>query len=202
MKTFLQLLPERRNDPEFHEDFRKIVEDEVGRLERMLDDLLQHARPTVTADSGEGARLGEAIETTLQLLGYRCRERGIELETRIAPNLPALALSDDGLRQLLLNLLLNATEVTPEGGRIRLSADWSRDEVNHLELCVEDAGPGVDPDLRARIFEPFWTSRHEAAGGLGLAICKRIVEEAGGAIAVEEASTGGACFRVELEIAR
>jgi signal transduction histidine kinase len=195
-------LPDRKNDPEFHEDFRMVVNDEVRRLERMLDDLLRHARPSAAADPGEGAQLGEAIETTLQLLSYRSRERGVELETRIAPNLPALALSEDGLRQLLLNLLLNATEVTPEGGTITLSADWSRDEMNHLELRVEDAGPGIDPSERGRIFEPFWTSRNESAGGLGLAICKRIVEEAGGAISVEEAPTGGACFRVELEIAR
>ncbi|MHA7839731.1 MAG: ATP-binding protein [bacterium] len=202
VKTFLQLLPERRNDPELYDDFRLVVNDEILRLERMLDDLLRHARPASRPHPGEGARLGEAVETTLQLLAYRCREQGIELETRIAPRLPPLALSDDGLRQLLLNLLLNATEVTPEGGTIVLSADWSPDEMNHLELSVEDAGPGIEPAIRGRIFEPFWTSRSESAGGLGLAICKRIVEEAGGSITIEDGSSGGARFRIELEIAR
>jgi signal transduction histidine kinase len=202
VKTFLQLLPERLEDPDFHEDFRLVVSDEVRRLERMLEDLLRQARPAATADPGDGAHIASAIETTIQILTYRCRERGIAIETRIEPKLPALAISDDALRQLLLNLLLNATEVTPDGGRILLSADWSRDAMNHLELRVEDAGPGIEPNLRTRIFEPFWTSRSDTPGGLGLAICKRIVEEAGGAIRVEDGSDGGACFRVELEIAR
>jgi len=199
VKTFLQLLPERLDDPDFHQDFRGVVGDEVQRLERMLDDLLRHARPN-PAPSGEGARVHETIRTTLQLLTYRCRERGIALETEIRPELPAVKLSEDALRQLLLNLLLNATEVTPEGGNIVLSVDWSPDEVNHLEIKIEDEGPGIDPSLGARIFEPFWTTRSKSAGGLGLAICKRIVDEAGGSIEVNNRRGGGACFRVDLPI--
>jgi two-component system sensor histidine kinase FlrB len=105
------------------------------------------------------------------------------------------------LRQLLLNLLINATQVTPKGGRIRLSVDWSADEVNHLEFRIEDDGPGIDSSLGERIFEPFWTTRSESPGGLGLAICKRIVDEAAGSIEVENRRDGGACFRVHLPIA-
>ena len=202
VKTFLQLLPERRNDPEFHDGFRMLVGEEVQRLERMLDDLLRHARPRSTPSIGEGAHIGEAAETTLQLLRYRCRERGIELETRIRPDLPALGLAPDALRQLLLNLLLNATQVTPRGGAIRLHADWSPEVANHLVMSVEDDGPGIEPELAARIFEPFWTRRSEGAGGLGLAICKRIVEDAGGSISVETGPGGGARLCVELPIGR
>jgi len=202
VKTFLQLLPERLDDPEFHGGFRTLVGEEVQRLERMLDDLLRHARPRSTPSIGEGAHIGEAAETTLQLLRYRCRERGIELETRIRPDLPALGLAPDALRQLLLNLLLNATQVTPRGGSIRLFADWSPDLANHLLVSVEDDGPGVEPDLAARIFEPFWTRRSDGPGGLGLAICKRIVEDAGGSIAVQSGDRGGACLRVDLPIGR
>ncbi len=212
VKTFLQLLPERLGDPEFHDGFRMLVGEEVQRLERMLDDLLRHARPRSTPSIGEGAHIAEAAATTLKLLGYRCRERGIELETRIRPDLPALGLAPDALRQLLLNLLLNATQVTPRGGSIRLHADWSPELANHVVLRVEDDGPGVEPELAARIFEPFWTRRSAGAGGLGLAICKRIVEDAGGSISVYNLSRnstrndtgsgalGGACLRVELPI--
>jgi signal transduction histidine kinase len=202
VKTFLQLLPERQNDPEFHNGFRNLVGEEVQRLERMLDDLLRHARPRSTPSIGEGAHIAEAVETALQLVSYRCRERGIELATRIRPELPALGLAPDALRQLLLNLLLNATQVTPRGGSIRLHADWSPEFANHLVLSVEDDGPGVAPELAARIFEPFWTRRSDGAGGLGLAICKRIVEDAGGSISVQSGSNGGARLRVDLPIDR
>jgi signal transduction histidine kinase len=200
VKTFLQLLPERLDDPEFHQTFRAVVNDEVQRLERMLDDLLRHARPNRIPAIGEGARVSETIGTTLQLLTYRCRERGIVLDTRIRAELPALNLSEDALRQLLLNLLLNATEVTPEGGRIILSADWSSNEVNHLELKVEDGGPGIDSSIGDQIFEPFWTTRRQSVGGLGLAICKRIVDDAGGSIEASNRRSRGACFRVDLPI--
>jgi signal transduction histidine kinase len=200
VKTFLQLLPERLDDEEFLRDFRGLVMDEVQRLESMLDDLLRHARPSATADADRGAPIRETIQSTLQLLTYRCRERGVELETKIAENLPPVAITESALRQLLLNLLLNATQVTEAGGQVLLSVDWSPTEVDHLQLLVEDEGPGIDPSLGAKLFEPFWTTRAQGAGGLGLAICKRIVEEAGGSIAVHKARKGGACFRVELKI--
>ena len=202
VKTFLQLLPERLDDPEFHHDFRGLVESEVARLERMLDDLLRHARPPSTPDRGDGARIADAIETTRQLLAHRCRERGIELEVALRDELPALGLTVDALRQLLLNLLLNASQVTPDGGRIVLRGEWSEREPNHVELRIDDDGPGIDAELGDRIFEPFWTTRSEGAGGLGLAICKRIVEEAGGTIEASNRRKGGARFRVTLPIAR
>jgi signal transduction histidine kinase len=125
----------------------------------------------------------------------------VDLETKIAENLPPVAIAESALRQLLLNLLLNAIQVTESGGQVLLRVDWSPTQINHLQLLVEDEGPGIDPRLGAKLFEPFWTTRAEGAGGLGLAICKRIVEEAEGSIEVHQARTGGACFRVELKIA-
>ncbi|CAN0437995.1 unnamed protein product [Discosporangium mesarthrocarpum] len=202
VKTFLQLLPDRLDDPEFHEGFRGVVEDEVGRLERMLEDLLRHARPTPTGSPFEpDARIANAVETTLQLLTYRSREKGVLLETEIRDELPALALPEDALRQLMMNLVLNATEVTPNGGRIRVEADWSAVSANHVSIVVQDEGPGLDPAVAARVFEPFWTTRSDGNGGLGLAICKRIIEDAGGTIELEESRSTGARFRIELPIA-
>ena len=202
VKTFLQLLPDRLEDPEFHQGFRGVVEDEVGRLERMLEDLLRHARPT-PADSGfePRARIASAIETTIQLLTYRSREKGVQLETHIRTELPALAIPEDALRQLMMNLVLNATEVTPSGGKIRLEADWSTISPNHVSILVEDDGPGLDPAIAVRVFEPFWTTRADGNGGLGLAICKRIIEDADGTIELEESASAGARFRIELPIA-
>ncbi|MEM9176734.1 MAG: ATP-binding protein [Myxococcota bacterium] len=203
VKTFLQLLPDRLDDPEFHDGFRGVVEDEVGRLERMLEDLLRHARPTPVGTPAEpDARIANAVETTIQLLTYRSREKGVQLETRLREGLPALALPEDALRQLMMNLLLNATEVTPVGGTIRVEADWSATSANHVSIVVHDEGPGLDPAVAARIFEPFWTTRENGNGGLGLAICKRIIEDAGGTIALEESKAPGARFRIELPITR
>ena len=201
MKTFLQLLPDRLDDPEFHQDFRLVVNDEVQRLERMLDDLLRHASPRTTPPIGDSARIGEAVRTTIALMTYRFREQGVSFEHKISDDLPALRLSEDSLRQLLLNLLLNASAVTPKGATISLHVDWSPNHANHLELKISDEGPGIDANTAKRIFEPFWTTRSDRAGGLGLAICKRIVDDAGGEIEISNRKSGGACFRIELPIA-
>jgi signal transduction histidine kinase len=205
VKTFLQLLPDRLDDPDFHGEFRDLVSNEVRRLERMLDDLLRHARPAEGKPLEAAARIDEAIATTVQLLTYRARERGVVFESAIRSELPALGLARDALRQVLMNLLINALSVTPEGGRIALRADWSDTTANAVELLIEDQGPGIPPALRECVFEPFFTTRRESAGGLGLAICKRIVDEAGGTIAAvdpREPERGGGCFRLELPIER
>jgi signal transduction histidine kinase len=201
IKTFLRLLPERLDDPEFHQDFRLIVSDEVQRLERLIDELLQQANPRPTPHSREGAAVDDVIHTTLQLMAHRFVEQGVVFDHQISSSLPALRLSEDRLRQLLLNLLLNASEITPRRGRVSVSADWSPNRANHLELKISDDGPGIETSLVDRIFEPFWTTRNQA-GGLGLAICKRIVDDADGEIRVHNRTEGGACFCIELPIAQ
>jgi signal transduction histidine kinase len=112
----------------------------------------------------------------------------------------AVGIGADALRQILLNLVLNALEVSPEGGRVVLSAVGDRDSI---ALAVEDEGPGVAPELRALVLEPFFSTRGQDApssrpGGLGLAISRRIAIEVGGRLEVGDSVLGGACFRVIL----
>jgi signal transduction histidine kinase len=102
----------------------------------------------------------------------------------------------DSLRQVILNLTLNALDATPRDSNVTLRARKTGDE--GLELSVEDAGPGVPEELRSQLFEPFFTTRSDRSGGLGLAISKRLVDEAGGTIEVDDAPGGGARFRVAL----
>ncbi|MEE8476235.1 MAG: ATP-binding protein, partial [Myxococcota bacterium] len=108
---------------------------------------------------------------------------------------PRAAVSEDRLRQVVLNLALNAIDATPTGGAVLLRG---RAAGSSLELIVADQGPGISPDLRSRVFEPFFTSRSDRPGGLGLAISRRIAEEAGGSIQIADGATGGAEFRVLL----
>ncbi|MFB3118299.1 MAG: ATP-binding protein, partial [Myxococcota bacterium] len=102
---------------------------------------------------------------------------------------------EDRLRQVLLNLLLNAIDATFPGGRVVLSAKRLGDSV---ELIVSDEGPGVPFELRSEIFEPFFSTRPDNAGGLGLAITRRIIQDAGGEIWVSDRDAGGAEFAVRL----
>jgi signal transduction histidine kinase len=107
-------------------------------------------------------------------------------------------IAGDSLRQILLNLALNAIEAAPEGGHVRIAAAQQGDGV---EIALEDDGPGVPEALRARVFEPFFSTKAKP-GGLGLAITRRLVEDAGGSIEVEDRAPTGSRFRVRLPVAR
>jgi signal transduction histidine kinase len=107
-------------------------------------------------------------------------------------------IAGDSLRQILLNLALNAIEAAPEGGHVRIAAAQRGGSV---EIAIEDDGPGVPDALRARVFEPFFSTKSKP-GGLGLAITKRLVEDVGGSIEVEGCAPTGSRFCVRLPIAR
>jgi signal transduction histidine kinase len=102
------------------------------------------------------------------------------------------------LHQVLVNLVVNAVNAVPEGGRVGVRARAG--EGGQLALEVHDDGPGVPEALRERIFDPFFTTRPDGTG-LGLAVCARIVAAHGGDIRVGAGPLGGACFTVQLPVA-
>jgi signal transduction histidine kinase len=198
VKTFLQLLPERQADPEFRESFLEVASEEVRRIERLLDAVLQHARPAPPARADATTAATDAFESVAQLVGYRAAERGVSLEIEVEQDLPDLRILDDALRQVVLNLCLNAIDVTPSGGCVRLRAHSTRAQV---VIAVEDEGPGIPPEFVSRIFEPFISTKENHPGGLGLAITRRIVEEAEGTIEVGQRPEGGSAFTLRLRAA-
>ena len=200
VKTFLQLLPDHMQDESFQTDFRQVVMDELARMERLLDTVMAHARPRgpslPTSGSGSDCYIEDVLSSIARLLEQRASEHQVHLETALEVGLPAAAMDRDSFRQVILNLTLNALEATPRDGRVILRA--RRTGGNGVELSVEDGGPGVPEELRPRLFEPFFTTRSDRSGGLGLAISKRLVDEAGGSIEIGDAPSGGARFRVVL----
>ncbi len=199
VKTFLDLLPSRLDDTEFLTDFRHVVLGEVVRLERLLDSVLRHAQPERLGDEEGHADVGTAMETLGGLLAHRAGENQIRLICQVEPDTNPVGLSPDALQQVLLNLTLNALSATPAMGEVRVRAyEPAVAQGRWIDFTVEDSGPGIPVDARERIFEAFATSRSQRPGGLGLAIAKRLVEEAGGRIDVGEAQEGGARFVVRL----
>jgi signal transduction histidine kinase len=199
MKTFLQLLPERWGEPEFSEKFLGLVSEELRRMERLLDVIIKQARPSDEINDLDATPVAETLEPTLAVLRHRAYKRDIRFESSISETLPEIALGGDALRQIVLNLLLNAIEVTLPGGTVTLHA---RPAGEFVTLAIADEGPGVAPELREKIFEPFYTTGTGRAGGLGLAITSRLVAEAGGEISVDGGLEGGAEFLVHLPVAK
>jgi signal transduction histidine kinase len=195
VKTFLQLLPEREADPEFREGFLEVASEEVRRIERLLDAVLQHGRPASPRRAEATSSASDAFESVAQLVGHRATERGVRLEIDAEEDLPEIHLVADSLRQVVLNLCLNAIDATPPGGCVRLRANRSE---GHVVIFVEDEGPGIPTELASRIFEPFVSTKEDRPGGLGLAITRRIVEEADGTIEVADRPSGGSAFTLRL----
>jgi signal transduction histidine kinase len=179
-------------------DFLKRIKSETERIHRVLRDLLDFARPAAAAQRGDDkpGDVPEAISDVVALVRPQRSFRQVDLRVETEPNLPRVTLGNERLMQVLLNLLLNAADAVEAKGVVTLSAQRSGTGVR---LAVEDSGPGIDPAVRERLFEPFVTTKEVGKGtGLGLAVCRGLVESAHGTIQLDESYEGGARFVIEL----
>jgi signal transduction histidine kinase len=175
-----------------------VLEEEIVRLERLTHTFLDFARPPQL--DKRPFELQSLLQDTVALLSGRAHEQEVGIHCE-SPSVPVLIEADCGqIRQVVLNLLLNALEAVPHDGQIcvrlettRRTATAPRGAVIH----VSDSGPGLPADLGEEIFTPFVSTK--ATGiGLGLSICKRIVEAHGGEITASNRPEGGATFLVHL----
>ncbi len=184
-----------RNDPAFDEYFdeaTRTVLDEVNRITGIVTEFTRFAR--LPAPEPAPMDLVETVRSVVNLHGAS----GIRIELD-AEQLPAVLADRDQVVQVVTNLLNNAADAVRgrTNGRIRVGL---RQDQDRALISVSDNGPGVDPAIRERLFEPYATTKPEGTG-LGLAIVQRIAVEHGGGISYRDAPGGGASFEVELPIA-
>jgi two-component system sensor histidine kinase HydH len=180
-----------------------LVKDEIRRLDHILEDFLQFARPREFIP--RPVDLATVVSRVLDLLGGEAERRAIRLEREVTaePGAARVAGEEERLRQVLVNLMLNAVEATPAGGLVRVRCQPEPAEPGRGErgggvaVMIEDTGPGVPAAGRDRIFEPFYTTK-ASGSGLGLSIVHAIVSQHGGTISVESAPGGGARFLLRL----
>jgi signal transduction histidine kinase len=179
-------------------DFIRRMRKETERIHRILRDLLDFARPARASEESTPGSVEIAVHETTTLLLPQPVARRVEIELDVFPDLPGVVLRQEQLVQVFLNLLLNAAQACQDGGKIRVGA---RREGEHVVVVVEDDGPGVATELGERIFEPFVSSKEVGEGsGLGLSVCRGLVEAAGGSIRLESPGRG-ACFVLTLPLA-
>ncbi len=181
------------------------LQNRVILLARLVADLHQLA----LADAGRlsierrPTSLEGVIDGILETIGVQLEDSGISLDRSIEPGLPPVDVDRQRIEQVLLNLLANALRHTPEGGRIRISAE--EDDQGQVSVSVCDTGPGIKPSDLPRIFERFYRADEartsEGGAGLGLPIAKALIEAHGGRIWVENPDDGGACFPFTIPIA-
>lgn len=178
-------------------DLGKIVNASLYARE-VIRKLLDFARQTPPRDTR--VNVSSVVEEGLRFFGARCAKAGIDLVRSLSPELPEIVADPIQLSQVLVNLVVNAVQAMPEGGRleVRTAAD-----AENVFLVVEDSGVGMSPDTVRKAFEPFFTTKDPGWGtGLGLSVARGIVASHGGAITVDSDVGRGTRFEVRLPIRR
>ncbi|HYS79238.1 MAG TPA: ATP-binding protein [Anaeromyxobacteraceae bacterium] len=171
-----------------------LVRDEIRRLDHILEDFLQFARPREFQP--RAIEVATVLTKVLDLLEGEAERRHITLEREFG-DVPPVAGDEERLRQVVMNLALNALDAVGRRGTVRVSCAREDSAPQEVAIYVDDSGPGIAPDLRDRIFEPFFTTKAQGSG-LGLSIVHAIVTQHGGTISIEDAPTGGARFALRL----
>ncbi len=178
---------------------RKILElslSETQRLAEMLRSMLSFSKPE--EEKRKLIKINELVEGILLVMDKQMKESNIKVETYFDEGIPEVMASTNQMRQVMLNLLKNAREAMPKGGT--LTVRTSRED-NKVLIHIQDTGVGIAGEIRAKIFEAFFTTKQKVKGvGLGLSVCYGIVKDHGGEIKVESEVSKGTTFTIHLPI--
>ncbi|MDY6862387.1 MAG: ATP-binding protein, partial [Thermodesulfobacteriota bacterium] len=197
VKTFIQLLKERYDDPEFREHFLNITTSEVERISTLINELLDFARPSRPQLNEED--INEIIEKMLLLLMNEAKEKSIRIEKKYASQLPKILIDKEQIKQVFLNTLLNSIQAIDRGGTIMVEISVLNGEREFVQVKIKDTGKGISTENLERVFDPFFTTRHEGSG-LGLSISHQIIEDHKGYIEVDSKVGEGSTFYINLPV--
>lgn len=196
MKAVVQAMQYEDDMPDGLLEALKRLESEIDRLSGFLHSFHGFAAPQLVHP--EACRLDEVLDDVLFWIRKDARSKAVTVEQLGVAGLPLLWADPNHLKQILLNLVINAVHAMPEGGRLTLSA--AHDD-NRVRIGVQDTGVGIDAADLPQIFEPFFTTRSEGSG-LGLAIVRKIAEQHGASIAVSSERGRGTCFTLNWPLFR
>ncbi len=205
IKTFVQLVPDRRDDREFVEQFSLVVAEDVNRIERLVQEILDYARymePQLTEQD-----LNEVVTSCLYFIEIKATARSVKITRNLARELPYVTMDRQQIKQVLLNLFINALDAMGErGGHLGVATHLLNKSAGSLWVQIEisDTGSGIEPHNLEHIFDPFYTTKHDSAEregtGLGLTIVHQIVREHQGYIEVISEVGKGTTFYVNLPV--
>ena len=192
IKTFTEYLPEKYNDPSFRDKFNRIVGGEVEKINAIVSQLLNFAKPKSL--NLKNIEMHSLLDDTLNLLNNNLIRGKINVEKNYAPY-PLNILADSvQLKQVLLNLFLNAIDAMPKGGKLIISTNK---EDNMTQIVIQDTGCGIPAKHIPRLFDPFFTTKEDSTG-LGLANVHSTIKKHNGSIVVESQVGKGTKFTIKL----
>jgi len=187
----LVYLAKDRSDQTDVREFLRAAEEELERISHLTKQTLGFYRETKGASP---IKVSTVLNPLISVFSTRTRNKGIEVRPEIRQD-PDIHAVPGEIRQLIANLLSNSIDAVGSAGRIRVRVSaarrWNGDGASGLRVTVADSGPGIPPPLRSQLFEPFFTTKREVGTGLGLWVCKSIVEKHHGSIRVKSCTTPG-----------
>jgi signal transduction histidine kinase len=194
ISNYLHLCGRSLDQPEKAEEHLDVARQELSRIARIVRQLLDFHRPQKTERVSIDVR--ELIDDILGLMEWQLVERKIDIERLADDPMPNVIGSAEQLKQVFLNLVINARDFMPEGGILKITT------TNHdsaVKIKFVDTGLGIPSEHISRVFEPFFTTKEDSAGtGLGLSVCFGIIKEHGGYIVAGNEPEGGAIFEITL----
>ena len=202
IKTFIQMLPEKFDDPEFRNTFHKIALEEAERINGLITELLDLVN---TEESHfELTDLHGLIEKMVLLISPESKARRIQVEMFLSGDIGKVTLDPKKMKQTILNILTNAVETTPDQGKVEILTLLSNHNNGRrqIEIEIRDSGPGIPPEIEEKIFDPYFSTKHKSkrhkGTGLGLFIAHQNIQAHGGTIEINRKFTGGASFKISI----
>jgi len=181
---------------EQRKEFLGIIQEESRRLNGLVTHFLEFARPQRPELRPTDIRA--LLESVVQLIAQTSPRTNVRFEKKIAPELPLLRCDSEQLRQVILNLIINAVQAMPQGGQVTVEAQRQGE---NLVIRIRDQGTGISAEHVESIYDPFFTTK-QTGTGLGLPIAYQVVEQHGGELVLAENSPEGVCFAISLPINR
>jgi len=224
INTYFQLLPYKKDDVEFHTNFREIALKEIGRINRIIEDMLNLAKPSQPVIRYIDPHC--CVMDTINLLKHTAADKGVEITASLEEKRCQIIADEDKIKQVLLNIMQNSLDALPKNGCIQVSTriidtisefrtmakehpgsiffsfvSHQLDQFNkqHFMVKISDNGTGIPEEKIAHIFEPFFTNKDKGTG-LGLAIVYRIIKDHEGCIYVKSKEGAGTDFYISLPL--
>lgn len=191
ISSLVQMMNRRRLDDDMHERLA-MIDEQLRRIQRTLRELVDFSRPANNEIAG--CDVHDLIDSALSIAKYYKRKKGKTIRTDYAPDLPHVLIVRDRLLQVFLNLILNALDATREGEEIDISTERIP---GGIAIHVRDNGCGIAPADQQKLFEPYFTTKPTGTG-LGLFVCRNIMQSCGGDIRLTDSSPAGTTFSVLL----
>jgi len=185
------LLKEEEIPPKAKEILREVL-NLTARLDRTVQNLLRFSKDTPA--NFRATNINEIIKKTLLIIEQQAIASKVAIESHLDSSIPDSLMDEEQIQHLLINIILNAIQAMPEGGRISIKTSLEeRDDYKYMKVSISDTGAGISKEIMEKIFDPFFTTRPHGTG-LGLYICKRIIKAHNGEIWVESEENKGSTF--------